>query len=171
VLILGVVTLGISRELLGYPLGVSPRGFSQRFPQRFPQRSPQRLMDLGEVFVDFFRDNSGDVPCHVAVGVQMLTFYYYEISTPQKVTKAPGSGDNPRGFSWGDLWGDPGGPLGGPLGGISRGFQRGNFCDFLFCIFDCFLPGTPGSVQQLNFADSYSFFEPVPNLPLNLCVD
>jgi hypothetical protein len=30
---------------------------------------------------------------------------------------------------------------------------------------------TPGIVKQRNFEDSYSFFEPVSNLPLNLQFD
>ena len=63
-----------------------------------------------------------------------------------------------------------------PLGESPRGVPGGNFCDFLFLVFDSFLVGfggngTPGSVLVRTFVNSCSFFEPVPNLPLNLCVD
>ena len=66
-------------------------------------------------------------------------------------------------FFWDSLrtpFGDPfwGGPFWDPLGN---------------CILLFFLVGkrTPGNVLQRISVATYSLFEPVPNLPLNLCFD
>jgi hypothetical protein len=70
----------------------------------------------------------------------------------------------------------PGGIQGAFLGGEPpRGSLRVTLVSVHYgCLisFDRFFgKRPPGIVKQRNFAATYSFFEPVPNLPLNLCVD